>query len=111
MLVELPAFQQSKSSSRGTRLLHSPADTSPFIGPRKLVPGFEVQPLATRITWPNKSESVGRRVQEASAPRTPRKAKQGTTLCKMLEKQFRKSNYWPIEDRKCQYVTVWMGNL
>ncbi|GKV32181.1 hypothetical protein SLEP1_g40803 [Rubroshorea leprosula] len=57
-----------KSFARGTRFLHSPANTFPFIGSRKLLSSFQGQLFGTKITRPNKRESVGRRVQEASAP-------------------------------------------
>ncbi|GKV09731.1 hypothetical protein SLEP1_g21187 [Rubroshorea leprosula] len=66
---------KGQSNARGTRLLHSPANTFSFIGPRYF--GFKRLHLKAlkKLTWPNERGSVGRRVQKASAPSTALKGK------------------------------------
>ncbi|GLT41270.1 hypothetical protein SLA2020_153450 [Shorea laevis] len=54
----------------GPLALHSPANTFTFIGPRYSCRKEVALQSLNKLTWPTKRESVGRRVQEASGPRT-----------------------------------------
>ncbi|GKU95380.1 hypothetical protein SLEP1_g8742 [Rubroshorea leprosula] len=59
-----------KSNARGTCLLHSPANTFSFIGPRYFGSQKFRLKVLKKLTWPNARGSVGRRVQKAGAPST-----------------------------------------